>query len=116
MNEPVTSANKIVTANNTNLAYLQLHQVFPLHHHIHDLPGDLVVQVPPWSLVYLSCLAYPKKKKGKSSVVPNVIKNSHFCLICSETMAKLKSSSLISSQSYEVFLGIALSPFFRMTP
>lgn len=62
MNEPVTSANKIVTANNTYLAYLQLYQVFPLHHRIHDLPGDLVVQVPPWSLVYLSCLAYPKKK------------------------------------------------------
>ena len=73
MNEPLTSANKLATANNTNLGYLQLHQVFPLHRCIHDLLGDPVVQVPLWPLVDLSCLAYPKKKKSKSSVVPNVI-------------------------------------------
>lgn len=62
MNEPLTSANKLATANNTNLGYLQLHQVFPLHRCIHDLLGDPVVQVPLWPLVDLSCLAYPKKK------------------------------------------------------
>ena len=54
------------TCANTNLAYLQLHQVFPRHRCIHDLLGDPVVQVPLWLLVYLSCLAYPKKKKMKS--------------------------------------------------
>ena len=66
MNEHLTSANKLATANNTNLGYLQLHQVFPQRHCIHDLLGDLVVQVPLWPLVYLSCLAYPKKKKKKN--------------------------------------------------
>lgn len=88
MNEPLTSANKLATANNTNLGYLQLHQVFPLHRCIHDLLGDPVVQVPLWPLVDLSCLAYPKKKKIKVVSCSKRDNNSHFCLNLFETTAK----------------------------
>ena len=90
VNEQFTSANKLATANNTNLGYLQLHQVFPLHHCIHDLLGDPVVQVHLWPLVYLSCLAYPKKKKIKVVSCSKRDNNSHFCLNLFETTAKLE--------------------------